>query len=338
MDSITQFVLGAFVGERVVGKEMGKRSMIYGGIIATIPDLDIFFKFFFSDSIDKFLWHRSISHSLLFAIVFPLFFAVLAQKKLLFSNYKIKPVKVFYLFFWCLLTHSLLDCLTSWGTQLFYPYPYRVNISSVFIIDLFYTLPFIGAFIWIFVKKNQISSQRRKIVNYCLVITSCYLAIGIINKAIIEYRTSVMLQQYNITYDNIYSSATVSNIIYWNVVYTDNKKIYATKINIFSKIKPYDFINVAESHIKLPDYFYQHPRSKEILQLFRDSYAVTYTDGIYNVDDYRFDFFYDSNKKKYSTVLCFLISKNNQGELLFNNKFNAISFKERINYMYQRPI
>jgi inner membrane protein len=329
MDSVTQFVLGAFVGEKVAGKEMGKKSMIYGGIIATIPDLDVFCKNFFSDSIDKFLWHRSISHSLLFAIVLPLFFVFLAQKKLLFSRYNIKPIKIYHLFFWCLLTHSLLDCLTSWGTQFFYPYPYRINISSVFIIDLFYTLPFIVAFIWIFAKNNQTSSQRRKIVNYCLVITSCYLTIGIMNKVIVEQRTSFMLKQHNIVYNNIYSSATLSNIIYWNVVYTQSKTIYASKINIFSKITPYDFIKVAESNMQLPDYFYQHPRSKEVLQLFRDSYAVTYEDGIYNVDDYRFDFFYDSNKRKYSSVICFLISTNNQGKLVFNNKFNLTSFRQR---------
>lgn len=51
MDSVTQFVLGAFVAEKVVGKEIGKKSMIYGGIIATIPDLDILLSFLFVDDI-----------------------------------------------------------------------------------------------------------------------------------------------------------------------------------------------------------------------------------------------------------------------------------------------
>ncbi len=41
MDSITQAVLGATVGEAVLGKKTGAKAAGLGAIIGTIPDLDV---------------------------------------------------------------------------------------------------------------------------------------------------------------------------------------------------------------------------------------------------------------------------------------------------------
>jgi len=41
MDSLTQIVLGAAVGEAVLGKKVGNKAMLYGAIAGTIPDLDV---------------------------------------------------------------------------------------------------------------------------------------------------------------------------------------------------------------------------------------------------------------------------------------------------------
>lgn len=70
MDSLTQIVLGAAVGELVMGKKMGNRAMVWGAIGGTIPDLDIIANVFMSD-IEALAVHRGISHSLFFAALFP---------------------------------------------------------------------------------------------------------------------------------------------------------------------------------------------------------------------------------------------------------------------------
>ena len=44
MDSLTQIVLGAAVGEAVLGKKIGTRAMLWGAIAGTIPDLDVLFR------------------------------------------------------------------------------------------------------------------------------------------------------------------------------------------------------------------------------------------------------------------------------------------------------
>ena len=42
MDSLTQIVLGASMGEMVAGRKIGNRAMVWGAAAATIPDLDVF--------------------------------------------------------------------------------------------------------------------------------------------------------------------------------------------------------------------------------------------------------------------------------------------------------
>ena len=83
MDSITQIVLGAAVGEVVLGKKLGNRAMIWGAIGGTIPDLDILVNLF-ADDMTALAAHRGLSHSFFFAFVGSLLFAYLTEK--LFSS------------------------------------------------------------------------------------------------------------------------------------------------------------------------------------------------------------------------------------------------------------
>lgn len=68
MDSLTQIILGAAVGEAVLGKKIGNRAMLWGAVGGTIPDLDVLGKFFLNN-IDNLAFHRGISHSIFFALV-----------------------------------------------------------------------------------------------------------------------------------------------------------------------------------------------------------------------------------------------------------------------------
>ena len=62
MDSLTQIVLGAAVGEVAAGKKVGNRAMLIGAIGGTIPDLDILANFV-ADDMTALAFHRGISHS-----------------------------------------------------------------------------------------------------------------------------------------------------------------------------------------------------------------------------------------------------------------------------------
>ncbi len=68
MDSLTQIVLGAAVGELILGKKVGNKAILWGAIAGTIPDLDVLNRYFFDDLRANEL-HRGITHSILFSLV-----------------------------------------------------------------------------------------------------------------------------------------------------------------------------------------------------------------------------------------------------------------------------
>ncbi|MEL7160898.1 MAG: metal-dependent hydrolase [Bacteroidota bacterium] len=68
MDSLTQIVLGAAVGEATLGRKVGNRAMLWGGICGTLPDLDVLANAV-SDPMSALAYHRAFTHSLAFAIL-----------------------------------------------------------------------------------------------------------------------------------------------------------------------------------------------------------------------------------------------------------------------------
>jgi inner membrane protein len=76
MDSLTQITLGAAVGEAVLGKKYGNRAMAWGAVAGTIPDLDVIANLFMEE-IPALAFHRAITHSLFFAVLWPFVFGYL---------------------------------------------------------------------------------------------------------------------------------------------------------------------------------------------------------------------------------------------------------------------
>jgi inner membrane protein len=79
MDSLTQIVLGAAMGEAVLGKKIGNRAMVWGALGGTIPDLDVIGNLWM-DEVDALAFHRGISHSFFFAIIAAFVMAFLTDR------------------------------------------------------------------------------------------------------------------------------------------------------------------------------------------------------------------------------------------------------------------
>jgi len=79
MDSLTQIVLGAAVGEVAMGRKIGNRAMLIGAIGGTIPDLDVLANFVVDD-MAALAFHRGLSHSFFFAFTSPFLFGWLTDK------------------------------------------------------------------------------------------------------------------------------------------------------------------------------------------------------------------------------------------------------------------
>ena len=84
MDSLTQIVLGAAVGEAVLGRKVGNKAMLYGAIAGTIPDLDTFASHF-TDVVTATEIHRGFSHSIVFSILAAPLLGMLISGHLIFD-------------------------------------------------------------------------------------------------------------------------------------------------------------------------------------------------------------------------------------------------------------
>lgn len=144
--------MGAVVGERVLGRQLGRRALAWGALFGTIPDLDIV-AYPFLDPVAELYWHRGFSHSVFgILLLSPVFAALLFRWWKRQSNSSHSPIAVSYsrVLVFVLLnfaTHVLIDCFTMYGTQLAEPFSNRrFGLNNLFIIDPLFTLPML---VWI---------------------------------------------------------------------------------------------------------------------------------------------------------------------------------------------
>ena len=244
MDSLTQIVLGAAVGEATLGKTMGNKAMLYGAIAGTIPDLDVLSSNFV-DTVTALEMHRGFTHSIVFSVVFGGFFGWLTSLYEKRANFK----QWYWLWFMCFVTHPLLDAHTTWGTQLFWPLDLRLAYKNIFVIDPLYTLPFLVCVIWAaFLKRG--SDKRRKINNTGILISSSYMVITLILKGITYHKFTNALEEQNIAYKSIETKPSPFNTILW----TANVEVDDAFL-----IGDYSFFD------SKPIQFYSHPKNHSVL-------------------------------------------------------------------------
>jgi inner membrane protein len=211
MDSLTQIVLGAAVGEAVLGRKVGNKAMIYGAIAGTIPDLDTFASYF-TDVVSALEIHRGFTHSIFFSLVFAPIFGWLIYKveKKAAATWKDWSL----LMFWGLFTHPMLDAHTTWGTQLLWPLDLRLAYKNIFVIDPLYTLPFLFFLIWA-LRSQKGSEKRRKRNNLGLIVSSVYMLITLGLKAYTFIKFEDSLISRNIPYKQIETKPSPFNTILW---------------------------------------------------------------------------------------------------------------------------
>lgn len=257
MDSLTQIVLGAAVGEVVLGRKVGNKAILWGAIAGTIPDLDVLARSLF-DPLRANELHRGFTHSILFSAamapvlaiwlkrhaasllaVFTLLVALtfvqgaengvvrgillVATAGIIVLIFRRKRLadggtrkEWSWLFWWSLVTHPLLDCHTTWGTQLFWPLPWKLSWNNIFVVDPLYTVPFmICVGIVMFIRRDN---ARRRWVNWLGIgISSAYMLFTIVCKRIAVGAIASSLDRQHIPYVDFTTRPTPFNSILWSV-------------------------------------------------------------------------------------------------------------------------
>lgn len=145
MDTVTQIILGAAVGQAVGYRRIGRTALALGAIGGTLPDLDVVGNSL--GSLAEWQYHRGFTHSLFFG---PILGPVLGYATWRFYRWR-DPTgpgaqpralgPLIGLWILAILTHPLLDLFTVYGTQLLAPLSdTRFVIPAVSIIDPNYTV------------------------------------------------------------------------------------------------------------------------------------------------------------------------------------------------------
>ena len=281
MDSFTQIVLGIATAELCAGDKLSrKKTVLYGAILGTIPDLDVVIGQFMTP-VNGVAIHRSLSHSLLFFILLsPLLgwiITKLEKRRITFRSATL-------LASWCLVTHVLLDMFTSWGTQIFWPLPNRVALKTIFVIDPLYTLPLLIALI--IALRKPAASLRKKFVCRGIYVSSLYLALtcGLKLYALQQFKNA--LSQQHIAYSDLIVKPTAFNCILWNANVATTEAYLIGDYSLFDS-KPISFKRY-EKNNQLSEKLAGNPDFETLKKVSEGWYIVTEKDNHYYFNDLRF--------------------------------------------------
>lgn len=213
MDSLTQILLGASVSETVMQNKVGRKASLWGAIIGTLPDLDVFIPM--GNAVNDFTYHRAESHAF--------FYMALATPILAWIITKVHPKTKIYRWRWLLavfltfITHAILDSFTVYGTQLFLPFTnYPVGWNTIFVIDPMYTLPLLIAIIGFLIIRNK--SFALKTNKMALALSSLYLIWGIVAQQYVHSKAERSFRSQNIEVSQTLVGPTPFNTLLWRVV------------------------------------------------------------------------------------------------------------------------
>jgi len=284
MDSLTQITLGAAVGEATAGRQAGAKAPLWGAALGTLPDLDVLANPFLTE-MQSLAFHRGPSHSLLLtALLTPLLAAALNRLHPAAPSRRRWTVLVGTVLF----THVGLDCLTSYGTQVFWPFSRTpMIVGSIFIIDPLYTLPLAGGVLlglrW------SPSARARRLANYAgLALSSAYLGVTLLNKAHVENTFATALENQGRPTERVFTKPTPFNNLLWTGISEGADGFYVGFYSLLDDDGAISFRYVPKRHHLLGDA--TDDPAVERLRWFSRGYFIVRRadDGTLTVQDLRF--------------------------------------------------
>ncbi len=271
MDTVTQIVLGASIGQAVLGRKVGYRAALWGGACAALPDLDLLVSL--GGDVEDFTYHRSFSHSLLVLLIITPILTWLILK--IHPQTADSRGKWSWLVFLALTTHPLLDSFTVYGTQLLWPLiTTPVGFGSIFIIDPLYTLPIVvGLILALSLTKRSELGQRCNIAGLLLSCLYLFWTLGAqyhVQRVAAESLSAIGKQE-----EPMLITPTPFNTVLWRIVSMND---IGYREGFYSLLDNHRTVN-----------FTQHHSEKTLLRGLNNNWPVQrlqwFTKGFYKVEN-----------------------------------------------------
>jgi inner membrane protein len=272
MDSLSHIVIGAAIGEAILGKKIGRWGMLLGALAKSVPDFDLFYTGL-SDPRAYMCDHRAHTHSLFIEALYAIPIAWLLVK-LFKDSVTFKRMLIFMLA--CLWGHSLLDWCTNFGTQLLLPFTNEnYSLNTLAIVDLLFTLPMlILTAIAVFYKRNPIRRQRLAVtaLAYC----ALYLGLTFVHKSRAEKIVQQSITENKLPSSQYITNPTMLNNVLWYSVASNDSTLFVGEFSLWHT---------------LPIRWHHYPRRQElmakskskndmaILRWFSDPYTLAVENG-----------------------------------------------------------
>jgi len=333
MDSITHIVLGAAIGEAMLGKKIGKKAMLWGALANSLPDIDVIANFF-ADPVSALLIHRGITHSFFFAFIISPVLAYLFYRTHLKFSASYKGYLLFFLI--AIICHDVIDVFTSYGTALLEPFSHkRFSTNSIFVADPIYTLPLLVSFIILLILKRG-SAKRRPVNNAAIILSSLYLLLTFINKINVDHVMQQNLKDQNISYADYMTTPAPLNNILWYMIAKNDSDYYT------------GYYSILDADKKIP--FRKLPTNERLLENFPDDPVIEklkfFSGGFYSINKKDADEIYFNDlrfgqaagwaKKDSRFVFSYRLKNVADNVVLLRRTDLDISFKEAFKSLWNR--
>jgi inner membrane protein len=284
MDSLTHIVVGASVGEALLGKYAGKRAMFFGALAGSAPDIDAFMNFFVSD-LESLILHRGITHSV--------FVAFIAGPLLGWSIWKYFKGEKGPLSLWMammtinIIIHLFLDTATMYGTMLLTPFSdFRFAFDNIFVVDPLYSVPIAISFTALLILKSDHPS-RAGWNRAGLVISTIYMAFTITNHRAAIFALNESVDLSDKTKSEYFAVPTLFNSILWKVVVMEGDTIRAGYFSVFDQTKKINMYVIARNE-HLESQVTDKDAIEKLKKFSKGFYCYTEKEGRIYFNDLRF--------------------------------------------------
>lgn len=273
MDSVSHIIIGAAIGETLLGKKIGRWGMLLGAVAKSIPDFDLFYTGL-GDPRAYMCEHRAHTHSLFIEALYAIPIAWLLVK---LFNQKVSFPRMLVFMLACLWGHSLLDWCTNFGTQLLLPFSSEnYSLNTLAIVDLLFTLPMlIMIVIAMFYKRNEV--RRFKLAKASIIYCILYLGLTFVNKIQAENLAQESISKNNIPAKQYMTNPTMLNNLLWYTVASNDSNIYIGEFSLLYKSNPITWHKYARNQNLM--YKCKSTQDVAILRWFSDPYTIAQENG-----------------------------------------------------------
>jgi inner membrane protein len=223
LDPITHGLLGATLAKASLGKRLPRGAALIGAASAMAPDVDVFI-WSTTDPTIGWIYHRHFTHAL---VAIPLGGLLCALPFLLREQFKPYRIAVILATMIGYGSHTMLDSLTTYGTQQLLPFAdTRVTWDAMPIVDPLYSLILIAGLVL------SARMQRLTAVRWSLALSLLYVAFGFWqhHRAASVQQSLLVLRNHQPTQSRVLPAP--GWLVYWRSIYVADGKLYADGIRL----------------------------------------------------------------------------------------------------------